>query len=114
VAWRTYFRGVDPDPELDRIDLDMFREVMIAHSLVGRHVAERENPYLSRTQQVDPHPDRAITVLPSGVATVRLVDDGTQVLTDLGVLTGSEAARLADTLSASGAAQVAAVALGVS
>lgn len=114
VAWRTYFRGVDPDPELGLIDLSMFAEVMIAHSLVGRHVAERENPYLSRAQKVDPHPERAVSVLPAGVASVRLVDDGTQVLADLGVLTGSEAARLADTLSASGAAQVAVVALGVS
>jgi hypothetical protein len=52
-------------------------------------------------------------MLPAGSATVRLVDDGGEVLADLGVLTASEAGRVADTVNASGAAVVTAVAVGV-
>jgi hypothetical protein len=44
---------------------------------------------------------------------VHQVDDGGNVLADLGVLTASEAARVADAVNVSGAGHVAAVAVGV-
>jgi hypothetical protein len=111
VRWHTYFRD-----EEDPIDMSfnpaMFAEIIANQSLVGRVVAERENPYLSRMAKVNPSPTAKVSVLPPGAATVRLVDDGGAVLADLGVLTRTEAGRVADTVNASGAAVVTAVAVG--
>ena len=90
----------------------MFTQVLVDHSLVGRAVSERENPYLSRNAKVNPNPAQSVTVLPNGASTVRLVDDGGSVLADLGVMTASESARVADAVNASGAGRVASVAVG--
>jgi hypothetical protein len=113
VRWRTFFRDEGTGPVLSRFEAKGFNEGLIAHSLVGRGLAERENPYLSRTQKVNPDPTAGIAIRPSGVATVRLVDDGTPVLGDLGAMTASEAGRVADTVGRSGVANVVAVAMGV-
>ena len=114
VRWRTYYRDNDPEPDVnDRLDPTMFARVLVGHGLPGRVVAERENPYASRAATVDPRPDRVVSVLPARSATVHLVDDGTPVLADLGVLSASEAGRLADTLTRSGSAVATAVGLGV-
>lgn len=115
VRWRTYFRDEDPDrDESDPFDPRMFTEVLVGHGIVGRTVSDRENPYASRNAKVDPKPDQKVGVLPPRVAAVRMVDDGRAVMADLGVLTASEAARVADTINRSGAGHVAAVSLGVS
>jgi Family of unknown function (DUF6603) len=111
VRWHTYFRD-EEEPILLLFDPAMYAEIIANQSLVGRVVAERENPYLSRMAKVNPNPATKVSVLPVGAATVRLVDDGGAVLTDLGVLTASEAARVADTVNASGAGAVTAVAVG--
>lgn len=113
VRWRTYLRDNDPEPEDASFDPRMFTEVLVAHSLVGRVVADRENPYASRNARVDPRPDEKVGVLAPRVAGVRLVDDGGAVLADLGVLTASQAGWVADTVNRSGAAEVAAVSLGL-
>ena len=52
-------------------------------------------------------------MLPVGSSTVHQLDDGGNVLADLGVLTATEAGRVAATINSSGAGQVAAVAVGV-
>jgi hypothetical protein len=112
VRWHTYFRDEDEAIDL-QFDPAMFAETIANHSLVARAVAERENPYLSRMAKVNPNPAAKVSMLPAGSATVRLADDGGAVLADLGVLTASEAGRIADTVNASGAAVVTVVALGV-
>ncbi len=111
IRWHTYFRD-EQESELLRFDPRMFTEMLVDHSLVGRHVAERENPYLARAAKVDPDPSRTVSVLPRGAATVRMADDGAAVLADLGVLSATEAARVADAVNASGLGSVAAVAVG--
>jgi Family of unknown function (DUF6603) len=111
VHWHTYFRDEEEPVDL-LFNPAMFAEMLANQSLVGRAVAERENPYLSRMAKVNPNPAAKVSVLPAGAATVRLVDDGGAVLADLGVLTASEAGRVADTVNASGAAVVTAVAVG--
>ena len=113
VRWRTYFRDEDAEPVVQRFDSRLFAEMLVSHSLVGRAVGERENPYLSRAAKVNPNPAATVSILPAGAATVHLADDGGEVLADLGVLTASEAGRIADTINRSGAGHVAAVAVGV-
>ena len=94
-------------------DPRMFNDILVDQSLVGRLVADRENPYMTRVQQVSPDPAAKVSVLSRGAATVRQADDGGAVLADLGVLTATEAGRVAATVNASGAGSVAAVAVGV-
>jgi hypothetical protein len=112
VRWHTYFRDDAAEPVEAPFDPRMFTQMLVDHSLVGRAVAERENPYLSRNAKVNPNPATKVSVLPAGAATVRLVDDGGAVLTDLGVMTASEAGRISDVINASGAGRVAAVSVG--
>ncbi|GAB3442622.1 hypothetical protein GCM10027517_19940 [Phycicoccus ginsengisoli] len=112
VRWHTYFPGEEAPVTLD-FDPRMFADVMVAHSLVGRLVEDRDNPYLSRVEKVRPDADRKVSVLPAGTATLRRADDGTGVLGDLGVLDATEAARVARTVNDSGEAVLAAVAVGV-
>lgn len=112
VNWHTYFSGIDAGSAGYLFDLTMFADVFVSHSLVGRAVVDRSNPYMTREQIVDPHPERGPAVLAAGASVVRLVDDGAAVLTDLGVLNAAEAGRLADLVTASGLAQVTAVAVG--
>ncbi|MDX6401248.1 MAG: hypothetical protein QOF27_1854 [Gaiellaceae bacterium] len=111
VKWHTYFRDEDKEPVEASFNPRMFAATLVAHGLVGRALAERDNPYLSRTEKSAPK--RGVSVLPNGAATVRQADDGRLVLADLGVLTASEAARVAEAVNSSGEAQVAAVAVGV-
>ncbi|HWH95694.1 MAG TPA: DUF6603 domain-containing protein [Baekduia sp.] len=112
VHWHTFFREEDT-PSVDMtFDPHMFNDILVDQSLVGRLVAERENPYMSRVQQVSPDPGATVTVLSRGAATVRQVDDGGAVLADLGVLTATEASRVATTVNATGAGELAAVAVG--
>jgi hypothetical protein len=113
VRWHTYFRDEDQGSLLLDFDPLMFAEVLVDHSLVGRTITDRENPYLSRAAKVNPNPATKVSVLPNGASTVHQVDDGGNVLADLGVLTASEAARVADAVNVSGAGHVAAVAVGV-
>ena len=115
IRWHTYFRDKDPDPddEGDLFDPRMFAEMFVEHGLPSRHVAERENPYLARKDKVAPRPGSRVEILPAGMATVRLADDGAQVVADLGLMTASHAAWVADTVNASGLAQVTSVAIGV-
>jgi hypothetical protein len=113
VRWHTYFRDEDQGSLLLDFDPGMFAAVLVEHSLVGRTITERENPYLSRAAKVNPNPATKVSVLPNGASTVHQVDDGGNVLADLGVLTASEAARVADAVNVSGAGHVAAVAVGV-
>ena len=112
VTWHTYFRDEEQEPILAAFDPRMYADVLVDHSLVGRVVAERENPYVPRSVKVNPNPATKVSVLPPGAATVRQMDDGGTVLADLGVLTASEAARIADAVNRSGAGQVSAVAVG--
>lgn len=112
VRWHTYFRDEDAGVDQD-FDPRMFAALIVTQSLVGRAVAERENPYVSRAAKVNPHPAAGVGVRPAGAATVRVVDDGKAVLADLGIVTASEAGRLADTINRSGLANVAAVSVGV-
>lgn len=111
VRWHTYIR--DEKPILFDFDPRMFNQLLVDQSLVGRTVAERENPYVPRSDKVSPNPAKKVSVLPVGSSTVRHADDGGALLSDLGVLTASEAARVADAVNRSGAGQVAAVAVGV-
>jgi len=113
VRWHTYFRDDDAGPVEQRFNPRMFTDVIVAQSLVGRAVSERENPYVPRSAKVNPNPAASVAVLPAGAATVRFVDDGKAVLADLGILTASEAGRVADTINRTGAGRVAAVAVGV-
>jgi hypothetical protein len=112
VKWHTYFRDEDKDPVESRFDPHMFAATLVAHGLVGRTIAERENPYAPRTTNGSAA-GRGVSVLPNGASTVHQVDDGRVVLVDLGVLTASEAARVADAVNSSGVGQVAAIAVGV-
>jgi len=112
VKWHTYFRDENKAPVESQFDLRMFAATLVAHGLAGRAIAERENPYLPRTANGSAA-SRGVSVLPSGASTVHQVDDGRLVLADLGVLTASEAARVADAVNGSGAGEVAAVAVGV-
>lgn len=112
VRWHTYFRD-EEEPVVLHFDPAMFAEIIVNQSLVGRAVAERENPYLSRMAKVNPNPATKVSILPAGVATVRMVDDGGAVLADLGVLTASEAGRVAAAVNTSGEAVVTAVAAGL-
>ncbi len=112
LTWHTYFRDADADHVEAKFDPKMFASVLVEQSLVGRLVAERENPYVSRAAKVNPNPNGMVKVLPAGSATVRQFDDGGLVLADLGVMSTSEAARVADAVNASGAGRVVAVAVG--
>lgn len=111
VRWHTFFRD-EPDSVLLAFNPAMYADVLVDHSLVGRAVAERENPYLPRTDKVSPKPEAKVSVLAAGSATLHQADDGASVLADLGVLTATEAARVADAVNSSGAGQVSAVAVG--
>ena len=76
VRWHTYFRDEDASSIGDGLlDLTMFADLLVDHALVGRAVAEKTNPYLSRSEHVDPRPATKVSVL-DDVSTVRLVDDG--------------------------------------
>jgi len=111
VRWHTYFRDEDADPVVRPFDPRMFAATLVAHGVIGRANAERQNPYLRHVQnRAD---GRGVSILPSGAATVRQADDGRAVLADLGVMTASEAGRVADTVNASGAGNVTAVAVGM-
>lgn len=112
VRWHTYFRDHD-DVDGQVFDPKLYGHVLVEHSLVNRAVSERENPYLPRVEKVTAKPGSKVSVLPAGAATLHAVDDGKTVLADLGVLTASEAARVADAVNHSGAGHVAAVAVGV-
>jgi hypothetical protein len=113
VRWHTFFRDEDAGSVESGFNPRMFNELIIAQSLVGRTVSERENPYMSRNSKVNPNPVVPISILPKGASTIHLADDGGAVLVDLGIVTASEAGRLADTINRSGAGHVAAVAVGV-
>jgi hypothetical protein len=113
VRWHTYFRDEEQEPILFDFDPGMFTEMLVGQSLVGRIVADRENPYVPRTSKVNPNPAAKVSVLPIGASTVHHVDDGGTVLADLGVLTANEAARVAGEVNRSGTGHVAAVAVGV-
>ena len=112
VQWHTYFRD-KPDVDNQVFDAQLHAAMLVEHSLVNRTVSERENPYLPRVEKVTARPGTKVSVLPAGAATLHDVDDGGTVLADLGVLTASEAARVADAVNRSGAGNVAAVAVGV-
>ena len=112
VKWHTYFRDEDQGSVVSTFDPKMFAATLVAHGLVGRTIAERENPYLPRTTKVSAN-GKGVSVLPNGAASVRQADDGGLVLADLGVLTASEAARVADAVNSSGAGEVTAVSIGV-
>jgi hypothetical protein len=112
VMWHTYFRDEGQGSVDSTFDPKMFAATLVAHGLVGRAIAERENPYLPRTTKVSAT-GKGVSVLPNGAAVVRQADDGGHVLADLGVLTASEAARVADAVNSSGAGEVAAVSVGV-
>ncbi len=114
VRWHTYFRGDDPPLTNQTFRPSMFADVFVGHSLVGRALSERENPYLSRTEQVSPQSDLKVSMLPAGTSTVRTVDDNGLVLADLGLLTATEASRVARAVTLSGAADLTAVAVGAS
>jgi len=114
VHWHTFF----PDEKQEslagqRFDPAMYAAVLVEHSLVGRIVVERDNPYVPRIDKGGPDPGTRVAVLPRGAATVHQIDDGGLVLADLGVLTAREATRVADAVNASGAGRVAAVGIGV-
>lgn len=111
VKWHTYFRDENKAPIESTFDPRMFAATLVAHGLAGRTLAERENPYLPRTANGSAA-SRGVSVLPNGASTVRQADDGRLVLADLGVLTASEAARVADAVNNSGAGDVAAVTVG--
>jgi hypothetical protein len=112
VHWRTYFRDEDKSSVVSRFSPSMYAAVLVDHSLVGRAVAERENPYLPRTAKVAPDAASRVSVMARGASTIRSSDDGAAVLVDLGVLSATEAARVASAVNRSGAANVAAVAVG--
>lgn len=110
VRWRTWIR---PDPDSsDEQDFDprLYTAAMVRLTLVGRHLEEEGNPYLTRGTVAATRP--LVAVDPPGSATVRLADDGDRVVADLGILTLSEAARVADTITTAGAAHAVAVSLG--
>ena len=46
VRWHTYFRDDDDEGTLLEFNPAMFAAVIVDHSVVGRAVAERDNPYL--------------------------------------------------------------------
>ncbi len=112
VRWRTYFHGYDKPAEGLRFKTAMFNETLVGHSLISRGLAERDNPYLSRQEKVNPDPSTKPSVSNAGIATVRRVDDGTQVLADLGELSAAEASRVAEAVNLSGAGNLTAVAVG--
>jgi hypothetical protein len=115
IRWHTYVRDNDgSETDDDRFDPTLFTHLLVTHSLVGRLTAERTNPYLPRAAVVDPHPERTVSMLSPDAAAVHLVDDGGAVVADLGVLGLTEAGRIADIVTASGAAIVTPVAIGVS
>ncbi|MFT4216665.1 MAG: hypothetical protein QM619_05695 [Micropruina sp.] len=115
VRWHTYFGDKDSEPagKGDAFNPGIFAGVWVEHGLASRHVAERENPYLARVDRVAHRPDARVEMMPAGMATVRLAAEGTQVVTDLGVMTASQAAWVADTVNASSMASVTNVAIGV-
>lgn len=111
ITWHTYFR--DDPPLLDQtFSPAMFTEVIVGHSLVGRALADRENPYVPRTEKVNPHLEGKVSILPAGTSSIRTVDDGGLVLADLGLLNATEAARVSQAVNASGAGRLTAVAVG--
>jgi len=114
VRWHTFFRekGHEHKPVTRKFDPRMFSAVITSLSPPAQAIEQRENAYLSRPQKVDSNPAATPSILPPGAATIRLADDGKEVLADLGVLSASEAGRVADAVNASGEAKVAAVALG--
>jgi len=113
VRWHTYFRDEHHDKTDMYFDPGMFTTMLIDQSLAGQVVAQRENPYVPRAATVNPNPAAKISVQPAGASTVHQIDDGGPVLADLGVLTASEAARIADMVNLSGEGRLAAVAVGV-
>lgn len=113
VHWRTYFRKDEPEPQLLPFDPRLMNAVLVRHSLVDRALTERENPYLTRQERVNPSRTGKVTILPAGSATLHDADDGGRVLADLGVLSAGEAGRIMDAVNGSGAGHVAAVAIGV-
>jgi hypothetical protein len=114
VRWHTYFREQDQEhePVAQAFDPRMFTAVIASLSPAGSAIEDRENPYLSRPQKVNPNPAAGVTIMPPGAATVHLADDGSGVLADFGALTASEAGWVADVVNASGEAEVAAVTMG--
>ncbi|WP_295697167.1 DUF6603 domain-containing protein [Lapillicoccus sp.] len=112
VTMLTYYRG-DEAPLPRRFSPLLYAEVLVEHSLTGRSLAQRDNPYLPRTAKVNPHSGDKVSVLPAGSATVRAVDDNGLVLADLGVLGGTEAGWVADTVNAAGVGHLTAVSVGV-
>lgn len=113
VTWRTYYRGEEDEPRTERFSPRMYAEVLVEHSLTGRHLAQTGNPYLPRTATVNPHSGNKVSVLAAGSATVRTVDDSGRVLADLGVLGATEAGWVADTVNAAGVGHLTAVSVGV-
>ncbi len=113
VRWHTWFRDEDAGSVRGgRFDFGDLGAVFVDHGIPARRLADRDNPYLTRAERVTrPAADR-VTVLPMGAATVRMVDDGTGVLTDLGVLSASQAGWAADLIRNAGADDVVAVAVG--
>ena len=111
VVWHTYVRQEVP-PVAQTFRPKMYAEMIVDHSLVNRGITERENPYLPRVEKVNPDPAGAVSVLPLGSAVVRATDDGGRVLADLGVLDGTEAARVAAAVTAAGLADLTSVAVG--
>ncbi|MEO7061703.1 MAG: DUF6603 domain-containing protein, partial [Lapillicoccus sp.] len=112
VTWLTYYRG-DDEPRAESFSPRLYAELLVEHSLTGRTLSQRENPYLPRTEKVNPHAADKVSVLAAGTATVRAVDDNGLVLADLGLLGGTEAARIADTVNAAGVGRLTAVSVGV-
>jgi hypothetical protein len=113
ARWRTYFDDATVVPVDHLFYGNANAEVIVGHSLVARALGARENPYLSRMQKVSPNPASRVSILPAGMSMVRRVDDGAAVLADLGVLTASEAGRVAEAVNSSGSGSVTAVAVGV-
>lgn len=113
VRWHTYIRDeVAGSVDMERFNPAMFVDLLVHSTLVGRSVAERTNPYMSRAAVVDPHQGTGVTVHPANSMRVRMVDDGRAVLSDLGILGVTEAGRISDAIRASGMAAVTAVAIG--
>ena len=110
VRWRTWIKSDPGSSDEQQFDPRLYTTAMVGHALVGRHLEDEGNPYLTRASAAATSP--LVHVDPPGSATVRMADDGDQVVADLGVLTMSEAARVADTITTAGAAHVVAVSLG--
>jgi hypothetical protein len=116
VAWRTYYRDADPevDGRIAPFHLTSFATVL-SHGLVGRHQVGVDNAYLPRTSvtvQV-PGTGGAIGVQPATTVQLSRTDDGTVVMAALGILSQTEARRVASVVSDAGAASLTPLAVGV-